>query len=311
MEFRESSWTKSVAISCLLPITGGEYKSKDWESRNSNVKIKNEKILRPCSKVYNDIYTYTFVCCFFSIKEEKSWIHGSQKHPVLSEDHACSMWYPLWWFSRHLGESRGSQAAWPIRWCNPIPEGPGTQPSMPWRFGCRGYDLMSRKFFTHATPTLFNAGTPKPQMSSCFLLTMKDDLGRHGNVSGRSDWHVLDDDLCDVDRKIASKASMRPWNSVQLGCRSSSPSRTGEFFPRMYRWFGYIIMDLASNIAKSFNSFITPHSSKSFEELHKWKPSSSFCCWTNKIQWRNLSIIGLAMCIPKFTEVINNRRKFK
>ncbi len=34
---------------------------------------------------------------------------------------------------------------------------------------------MSRKFFTHATPTLFNAGTPKPQMSSCFLLTMQDD----------------------------------------------------------------------------------------------------------------------------------------
>lgn len=37
------------------------------------------------------------------------------------------------------------------------------------------YDLMSKKFFTHATPTLFNAGTPKPQMSSCFLLTMSDD----------------------------------------------------------------------------------------------------------------------------------------
>ncbi|RZK08812.1 MAG: ribonucleoside-diphosphate reductase subunit alpha, partial [Flavobacterium sp.] len=37
------------------------------------------------------------------------------------------------------------------------------------------YDLMSKKFFTHATPTLFNSGTPKPQMSSCFLLTMKDD----------------------------------------------------------------------------------------------------------------------------------------
>lgn len=37
------------------------------------------------------------------------------------------------------------------------------------------YDLMSRRFFTHATPTLFNAGTPKPQMSSCFLLTAKDD----------------------------------------------------------------------------------------------------------------------------------------
>ncbi|MDX1544094.1 MAG: ribonucleotide reductase N-terminal alpha domain-containing protein, partial [Christiangramia sp.] len=35
------------------------------------------------------------------------------------------------------------------------------------------YELMSKKYFTHATPTLFNSGTPKPQMSSCFLLTMK------------------------------------------------------------------------------------------------------------------------------------------
>jgi ribonucleoside-diphosphate reductase alpha chain len=37
------------------------------------------------------------------------------------------------------------------------------------------YNQMSERWFTHATPTLFNAGTPKPQMSSCFLLTMKDD----------------------------------------------------------------------------------------------------------------------------------------
>ena len=39
----------------------------------------------------------------------------------------------------------------------------------------RTYDLMSEQWFTHATPTLFNSGTPKPQMSSCFLLTMKED----------------------------------------------------------------------------------------------------------------------------------------
>src|SRR6201994_2850704 len=39
----------------------------------------------------------------------------------------------------------------------------------------RTYNLMSERWFTHATPTLFNAGTPKPQMSSCFLLTMQDD----------------------------------------------------------------------------------------------------------------------------------------
>lgn len=37
------------------------------------------------------------------------------------------------------------------------------------------YDLMSRQFFTHATPTLYNAGTPKPQLSSCFLLAMQAD----------------------------------------------------------------------------------------------------------------------------------------
>ena len=37
------------------------------------------------------------------------------------------------------------------------------------------YDLMSQKYFTHATPTLFNAGTPRPQLSSCFLLAMEND----------------------------------------------------------------------------------------------------------------------------------------
>ena len=37
------------------------------------------------------------------------------------------------------------------------------------------YDLMSEKWFTHATPTLFNAGTPRPQLSSCFLLAMESD----------------------------------------------------------------------------------------------------------------------------------------
>ena len=37
------------------------------------------------------------------------------------------------------------------------------------------YNLMSQRFFTHGSPCLFNAGTPRPQMSSCFLLAMKDD----------------------------------------------------------------------------------------------------------------------------------------
>ena len=37
------------------------------------------------------------------------------------------------------------------------------------------YNLMSNKYFTHASPTLFNAGTPRPQLSSCFLIDMKED----------------------------------------------------------------------------------------------------------------------------------------
>lgn len=37
------------------------------------------------------------------------------------------------------------------------------------------YDFMSRKYFTHATPTLFNAGTPRPQLSSCYLICMEND----------------------------------------------------------------------------------------------------------------------------------------
>ena len=37
------------------------------------------------------------------------------------------------------------------------------------------YDMMSRQLFIHATPTLYNAGTAKPQLSSCFLLTMQED----------------------------------------------------------------------------------------------------------------------------------------
>eukprot|EP00762_Andalucia_godoyi_P005704 ANDGO_06409.mRNA.1 Ribonucleoside-diphosphate reductase large subunit len=37
------------------------------------------------------------------------------------------------------------------------------------------YDMLSRRLYTHATPTLFNAGTPRPQLSSCFLVTMSDD----------------------------------------------------------------------------------------------------------------------------------------
>jgi ribonucleoside-diphosphate reductase alpha subunit len=52
--------------------------------------------------------------------------------------------------------------------------GPKTQPS-DLEKAFETYDLMSQKIYTHATPTLFNAGTPRPQLSSCFLMAMSDD----------------------------------------------------------------------------------------------------------------------------------------
>lgn len=63
------------------------------------------------------------------------------------------------------------------------------------------YDLMSQRLFTHATPTLFNAGTPKPQMSSCFLLTMKED-----SING----------IYDTLKQVQQWVCWRVW--VRAGC---------------------------------------------------------------------------------------------
>ena len=71
------------------------------------------------------------------------------------------------------------------------------------------YDLMSRKFFTHATPTLFNAGTPKPQMSSCFLLKMQED-----SIEGIYD--TLSPDSCSGLLFICCELGVR--HSIRLLC---------------------------------------------------------------------------------------------
>ena len=44
------------------------------------------------------------------------------------------------------------------------------------------YHYLSERWFTHASPTLFNAGTPRPQLSSCFLLAMKNDSIEVGHI---------------------------------------------------------------------------------------------------------------------------------
>ena len=54
------------------------------------------------------------------------------------------------------------------------------------------YDCMSKKYFTHATPTLFNAGTNRPQLSSCFLIAMENDSisGIYNTLSAVSYTHL-------------------------------------------------------------------------------------------------------------------------
>ena len=46
------------------------------------------------------------------------------------------------------------------------------------------YDLLSDKYFTHATPTLFNAGSPRPQMSSCYLIACGDSIDDIADIEG-------------------------------------------------------------------------------------------------------------------------------
>ena len=59
----------------------------------------------------------------------------------------------------------------------PLLPGPPAHPALPptWPAAVETYHLLSQRWFTHASPTLFNAGTPRPQLSSCFLVCMKND----------------------------------------------------------------------------------------------------------------------------------------
>ena len=61
-----------------------------------------------------------------------------------------------------------------------------------WRPHLRHIIICLRLYFTHATPTLFNAGTPRPQLSSCFIMIILDDLEHmfktHGDIGQISKW---------------------------------------------------------------------------------------------------------------------------
>ena len=76
------------------------------------------------------------------------------------------------------------------------------------------YNLMSERYFTHASPTLFNAGTPNPQMSSCFLVCMKDD-----SIEGI--YSTLKD--CAMISKTAGGIGINIHNIRATGYASSDP----------------------------------------------------------------------------------------
>lgn len=88
------------------------------------------------------------------------------------------------------------------------------------------YDLMSKKYFTHATPTLFNAGTPRPQLSSCFLLHMQED-----SISGI--FRTLED--CALISKHAGGIGLHIHNVRSRGSRIRGTNGTSDGLVPMLR----------------------------------------------------------------------------
>jgi ribonucleotide reductase alpha subunit len=90
------------------------------------------------------------------------------------------------------------------------------------------YDLMSQKYFTHATPTLYNAGTPRPQLSSCYLISMEED-----SIDGI--YNTLKD--CAKISKWAGGIGMHIHNVRANGSRIRSTNGTSNGIVPMLRVF--------------------------------------------------------------------------
>jgi ribonucleotide reductase alpha subunit len=103
------------------------------------------------------------------------------------------------------------------------------------------YDLMSKKYFTHATPTLFNSGTPRPQLSSCFLLHMQDD-----SISGI--FRTLED--CALISKYAGGIGLHIHNVRAKGSRIRGTNGVSDGIVPMLRVY--------NNCARYVNQCITP-----------------------------------------------------
>jgi ribonucleotide reductase alpha subunit len=103
------------------------------------------------------------------------------------------------------------------------------------------YDLMSQKYFTHATPTLFNAGTPRPQLSSCYLLAMEDD-------SIRGIYNTLGD--CAMISKWAGGIGLHIHNVRASGTHIRGTNGTSNGLVPMLRVF--------NNTARYVDQCVTP-----------------------------------------------------
>ena len=103
------------------------------------------------------------------------------------------------------------------------------------------YDLMSQKYFTHATPTLFNAGTPRPQLSSCFLIAMEKD-----SVDGI--YNTLKD--CALISKMAGGIGLHIHNIRATGSHIRGTNGTSNGIVPMLRVF--------NNTAKYIDQCVHP-----------------------------------------------------
>ena len=103
------------------------------------------------------------------------------------------------------------------------------------------YHLMSQKYFTHATPTLFNAGTPRPQLSSCYLIAMEED-----SIDGI--YNTLKD--CALISKWAGGIGMHIHNVRATGSQIRGTNGTSNGIVPMLRVF--------NNTAKYVDQCVTP-----------------------------------------------------
>jgi len=134
------------------------------------------------------------------------------------------------------------------------------------------YDLMSQKYFTHATPTLFNAGTPHPQLSSCYLLSMESD-----SIEGI--YNTLKD--CALISKWAGGIGLHIHNVRASGSHIRGTNGSSNGIVPMLRVF--------NNTAKYVDQCVTP----------------------NTIIYTKDGPIAIEDCIAKVTEVANRNNSFE